>query len=120
MDGIYFRRHLIAVLTVFAVSILLMNYLCPATAQSLVPGIHGMSIVQGIRFSSVNVTGEKEISPNLKFLGSGPPPSVLIVATAPTDYRPSATTTMGGSEILKTLEFPKKLGYENYWQRITF
>ena len=79
--------------------------ICPVTAQSLVPGIHGMSIIQGVRFTSVNVTGEKEISFNLKFLGSGPPPPVLIVATAltnGTDYRPDATTTMGGSQILNT------------------
>jgi hypothetical protein len=103
LDGICISKRMIAVSTVFAVSILLMNYFCPVTAQSLVPGIHGMSIVQGVRFSSVNVTGEKEISFNLKFLGSGRPPSVLIIATAltnGTDYRPDATTTMKGSQIL--------------------
>ena len=80
-----------------------MNYFCPVTAQSLVPGIHGMSIIQGVRFSSVNVTGEKEISFNLKYLGSGPTPPIAIVATAltnGTDNHPCATTTMGGSQIL--------------------
>ena len=104
MDGICIRKGLIAVLTVFAVSILLMNF-CPATAQSLVPGIHGISIGQGVRFSSMNVTGEKEISFNVKYLGSGATPPILIVATAltnGTDYSPSATTTMGGSQILNT------------------
>jgi hypothetical protein len=104
-------NHIIAVLTLFAVSILLMTYFPPVTAQSLVPGIHGMSIVQGVRFNSMNVTGEKEIMFNIKYLWSGSSPPVLIVATAltsGTDNRPDASKTMIGSQILDAgWNFPK-------------
>ena len=44
-----------------------------------------MSTMQGVRFISLNVTGEKEISFNIKYVGGGSTPPVLIVATAITN-----------------------------------
>src|SRR6266498_1355621 len=97
-----------ALLPLLATCILLTNTFSLATAQSLVPGIHGMSIVQGVKFTWVIISSDKEVSVNLRYLGNGTSPPVTIVATALTNpnqsnntqNQSSALTTMGGSQIL--------------------
>jgi hypothetical protein len=95
--------------------ILLTNTFSLATAQSLVPGIHGMSIVQGVKFTWVIISSDNEISVNLRYLGNSTgnstTPAVTLVATALTNpvqvsqtngdmNTSNAQTTMGGSQIL--------------------
>lgn len=72
-------------------------------AQPTIPGIHGMSITQGVRFTSVNVTGDNQVSMNLRYDGTGLAPPVTIVATA-TDFNEKNSfeppTTIGGNTSL--------------------
>jgi hypothetical protein len=103
-------------LIVSVIGILAVNSFSIVSAQSLVPGIHGMSIVEGVKFTWVIVSSDKEISANLRYLGNTTAPPITIVATALTG--PSQTnntqshlgtglgayvgaqTTMGGSQVL--------------------
>jgi hypothetical protein len=104
-----------ALLPLLAACILLTNTFSLATAQSLVPGIHGMSIVQGVKFTWVIISSDNEISVNLRYLGNSTgnstAPAVTLVATALTNpiqasqtngdrNTSNAQTTMGGSQIL--------------------
>jgi hypothetical protein len=100
------------------ISSLTINTFSMTSAQSLVPGIHGMSIVEGVKFTWVIVSGDKEISVNLRYLGNTSSPPITIVATALTGpslnnnnnlLTPSgietgldvtAQSTMGGSQVL--------------------
>lgn len=103
-------------LIVSVIGISAVNSFSIVSAQSLVPGIHGMSIVEGVKFTWVIVSSDKEISANLRYLGNTTAPPITIVATALTG--PSQTnntqsqlstelgtsvgaqTTMGGSQVL--------------------
>jgi hypothetical protein len=106
-----------ALLPLLAACILLTNTFSLATAQSLVPGIHGMSIVQGVKFTWVIISSDNEISVNLRYLGNSTgtgnstTPAVTLVATALTNpiqgsqtngdrNTSNAQSTMGGSQIL--------------------
>jgi len=104
-----------AILPLFATSILLTNTFSLVTAQSLVPGIHGMSIVQGVKFTWVIISSDNEISVNLRHVGNSTgnstTPAVTLVATALTNpiqvsqasgdrNTSNAQTTMGGSQIM--------------------
>src|SRR6476660_4652282 len=104
-----------AILPLFATSILLTNTFSLVTAQSLIPGIHGMSIVQGVKFTWVIISSDNEISVNLRHVGNSTgnstTPAVTLVATALTNpiqvsqtrgdgNTSNAQTTMGGSQIL--------------------
>jgi len=99
------------------IGILAINSFSIVSAQSLVPGIHGMSIVEGVKFTWVIVSSDKEISANLRYLGNTTAPPITIVATAlmgPSQtnntqsqlgtelgaYVGGAQTTMGGSQVL--------------------
>jgi len=102
-------RKEFALISFFIAVILLTNSFSSAVGQSLVPGIHGMSIVQGVKFTWVIISSDKEISVNLRYHGNGTSPPVTIVATALTNpsqangtqNQPSESTTMGGSQVLK-------------------
>jgi hypothetical protein len=115
INQILIFNRISAVLPLLAACILLTNSFSSATAQSLVPGIHGMSIVQGVKFTWVIISSDNEISVNLRYLGNSTgnstTPAVTLVATALTnpiqvsqtkDVRnmSNAQTTMGGSQIL--------------------
>jgi hypothetical protein len=97
-----------ALASFFTAATLITNSFSLVTAQSLVPGIHGMSIVQGVKFTWVIISSDKEVSVNLRYLGNGTSPPVTIVATALTNptqsnntqNQSSGPTTMGGSQIL--------------------
>ena len=104
-----------ALLPLLSACILLTNTFSIAIAQSLVPGIHGMSIVQGVKFTWVIISSDNEISVNLRYLGNSTgnstTPAVTLVATALTNpiqvsqtngemNTSNAQTTMGGSQIL--------------------
>jgi hypothetical protein len=119
MDGansLFSTSKVIISLFLLAVGILAVNSFSIVSAQSLVPGIHGMSIVEGVKFTWVIVSSDKEISVNLRYLGNTTAPPITIVASALTG--PSQTnntqnqfgigvgadggaqTTMGGSQVL--------------------
>lgn len=68
------------------------------SAQTLVPGMHAMSIVPGVKFTWIIVSSDNEISMNLRFNGTESPP-VTLVATALTK---DGTTIIGGSQVLNT------------------
>lgn len=70
-----------------------------------------MSIVQGVKFTWVIISSEKEISVNLRSVGNSTAPAVTLVATALTNSiqanqtngnqsTSTAPTTMGGSQIM--------------------
>jgi len=107
-DSVFVTNKIITSILLFGVAILLINSFSIASAQSLVPGIHGMSIVEGVKFTWVIISSDKEISVNLRHLGNTTAPPVTIVATAltgppqsnGTQGQSSAPTTMGGSQVL--------------------
>jgi hypothetical protein len=82
------------------VPLLLVSYSSIANAQSLVPGIHGMSVVDGVKFTWVIISSDTDISINLRYAGQRTSPPVTVVATALTN--PSVTSgapsTMAGSQ----------------------
>jgi hypothetical protein len=82
--------------------ILLFSYFSIANAQSLVPGIHGMSVLDGVKFTWVIISSDTDISINLRYVGQAASPPVTLVATALTN--PSETggkpSTMAGSQTL--------------------
>ena len=67
------------------------------TAQTLVPGMHGMSIVPGVRFTWVIVSGDNEISINVRYNATDTTPPITIVATALTE---GGQSTISGSQVL--------------------
>ncbi len=108
---IFESDRIFTLLPLLAASILLTHSFSPAIAQSLVPGIHAMSIVQGVKFTWVIISSEKEISVNLRYAGNSTTPAVTLVATALTNSiqanktndnqsTSTAPTTMGGSQIM--------------------
>ena len=82
--------------------IILVGSISVVTAQSLVPGIHGMSVVEGVKFTWVIISSDSEISINLRYLGLGSSPSITVVATALTNPSETSGTpsTMAGSQNL--------------------
>ena len=70
INQIHIFSTMSALLPLLATCILLTNTFSLATAQSLVPGIHGMSIVQGVKFTWVIISSDNEISVNLRYLGN--------------------------------------------------
>lgn len=72
------------------------------TAQTLVPGIHGISIVQGVKFTWVIISSDREISANLRYVGNGSAPPILVTATALINLNQSnkGPVTIGGSQVL--------------------
>jgi hypothetical protein len=68
------------------------------TAQTLVPGMHGMSIVPGVRFTWVIVSSDNEISINVRYNATDTTPPITIVATALTE---GGQSTISGSQVLK-------------------
>jgi hypothetical protein len=117
INQIHIFSAMSAFLPLLAACILLTNTFSLATAQSLVPGIHGMSIVQGVKFTWVIISSDNEISVNLRHLGNNTgtgnstTPAVTLVATALTNpiqgsqtngdrNTSNAQSTMGGSQIL--------------------
>jgi hypothetical protein len=110
--SLFITSQVVTSLILLVIGILAVNSFSMVLAQSLVPGIHGMSIVEGVKFTWVIVSSDKEISVNLRYLGNTTVPPITIVATALTG--PSQTnntqsqsgtelgaqTTMGGSQVL--------------------
>jgi hypothetical protein len=119
MDGansLFIASKVVTSIILLVIGILAVNSFSIVSAQSLVPGIHGMSIVEGVKFTWVIVSSDKEISANLRYLGNTTAPPITIVATAlispsQTNNTQSqvgtelgayvgAQTTMGGSQVL--------------------
>jgi hypothetical protein len=115
-NSISISLKIIASLFLLAAGILTVNSFSIVSAQSLVPGIHGMSIVEGVKFTWVIISSDKEISVNLRHLGNTTTPPITIVATAltspsqtnstqgqsgtGTDIGSGSQTTTGGSQVL--------------------
>jgi hypothetical protein len=60
-----------------------------------------MSIVQDVKFTWVIISSDKELSVNIRYLGNGSSPPVLITATALTKLTNQLpNTTIGGSQLL--------------------
>jgi hypothetical protein len=83
--------------TLTFVFILLSSLLSLVTAQTLVPGMHGMSTVPGVRFTWVTVSSDTEVSLNLRYNGTDTTPPITIVATALSNEEQSP---IGGSQVL--------------------
>jgi hypothetical protein len=83
-------------------TLLTFSYSSIASAQSLVPGLHGMSIVKGVKFTWVIISSDSELSINLRYLGQATSPAMTIVATALTNPTQAGGTpsTMAGSQTL--------------------
>jgi hypothetical protein len=84
------------------VPVLLVGYISFVNAQSLVPGIHGMSTMGGVKFTWVIISSDNDISINLRYLGQGTSPPVTLVATALTNPPVTGGTpsTMAGSQTM--------------------
>jgi hypothetical protein len=84
------------------IPVLLVSYISFVNAQSLVPGIHGISVVDGVKFTWVIISSDSEISINLRYLGQGTSPAITVVATALTNPSEISGTpsTMAGSQTM--------------------
>lgn len=79
-----------------------------ATAQTLVPGMHGISTIPGVKFVWVIISNDHDISLNIRYAGNGTTPPVTLTATAlvnpkSTDgflNQTSMPTTIGASQVL--------------------
>ena len=77
-----------------------------AVAQNLVPGMHGISTVPGVKFVWIIISNDHELSLNIRYAGNGTTPPVALSATAianpkMTDgYHMSMPTTIGTSQVL--------------------
>jgi hypothetical protein len=70
---------------------------CPlVTAQTLIPGMHGISIVPGLKFTWIIVSSDNEISMNLRYNGTQTPPVSIIVTALTKDNK----IPIGGSQVL--------------------
>ncbi len=93
-----YRTIVLAAILIFLSS----SYSSIATAQSLVPGLHGISIVEGVKFTWVIISSDTELSINLRYLGQATSPAMTIVATALTNPSEVGGTpsTMAGSQTM--------------------
>jgi hypothetical protein len=67
--------------------------------QTLEPGVHGTSQVSGVKITGVTVTGDNEISIDLRYTGSSSAaPPVVVVASALTNR--TEQSPLEGSQIL--------------------
>ncbi len=82
-NAITVSKSIICLTSVLLASILIPGCFSVArAAESLVPGIHGMSTVPGVWFTWVRISSDNEISVNLRYLGTTIPPPINITATA--------------------------------------
>lgn len=82
----------------FLVPTVLVLSLQAVTAQTLVPGIHGMSIIPDVKFTWVIVSSDNEISTNLRYTGNNTAPPIAITVTSLS----KDGQTIGGSQVLNT------------------
>ncbi len=78
-----------------------------ATAQTLVPGMHAISTIPGVKFVWVIISND-HISLNIRYSGNGTTPPVTLTATALANPKSdgflnqtSMPTTIGASQVLK-------------------
>ena len=81
-----------------------------ADAQILVPGIHGISLIPGLKFTWVIISNPHEVSLNIRYSGNGTTPPVTLTVTA--FANPKAThvmlnqtnmpTTIAASQVLNS------------------
>jgi hypothetical protein len=50
--------------------------------QSIVPGLHAMSLVNGVRLTWLIISSDNELSVNLRYIGNSSTPPVSLFATA--------------------------------------
>lgn len=50
--------------------------------QSIIPGLHVMSLVNGVKMTWIIISSENELSVNLRYTGNGTTPPVSLLATA--------------------------------------
>lgn len=62
--------------------------------------IRGTSLVKGVWFSWIIISGDKEVSANLRYVGDGPPPPLSIAAIALAKNNEGKAVTMKGSAAL--------------------
>lgn len=53
-----------------------------ASNQSIIPGLHVMSLVNGVKLTWIIISSDDELSVNLRYAGNGTAPSVSLLATA--------------------------------------
>jgi hypothetical protein len=59
------------------------NATSPMTGnQSIVPGLHAMSLVNGVKSTWLIISRDNELSINLRYIGNGTAPAVSLFATA--------------------------------------
>jgi hypothetical protein len=79
-----------------------------ATAQILVPGFHGISMIPGLKFTWVIISNDHELSLNIRYSGNGTTPPVTLTVTAlanpkATDVilnQTSMPTTIAASQVI--------------------
>jgi len=79
-----------------------------ATAQILVPGMHGISTLPGVKFTWMIISSDHEISLNIRYAVNGTTPPVSLSATALVNSKvtdgflnqTNIPTTIGASQVL--------------------
>jgi hypothetical protein len=79
--------------------------------QSIIPGMHVMSLVQGVKSTWLIISSENELSVNLRYTGQGTSPAISLVATA-------LKTAGGDQQIGIPASAPSSFAAQGY-QRLT-
>jgi hypothetical protein len=79
--------------------------------QSIIPGMHVMSLVQGVKSTWLIISSENELSVNLRYTGQGTSPAISLVATA-------LKTAGGDQQIAIPTSAPSSFEAQGY-QRLT-
>lgn len=93
-----FRFITFSLLLIFSGLTNLSILISSAHGQILVPGIHGTILIKDVKFTWVIISSDTEISINLRYLGNGSSPPVLVTATALLNE--SSMKTLAGSKII--------------------
>jgi len=97
----------VSLIIIFLGCVFISSSFSSATAQILVPGMHGISTLPGVKFTWMIISSDHEISLNIRYSGNGTTPPVSLAATALAN--PKATmflnqtnkpTTIGASQVL--------------------
>jgi hypothetical protein len=98
----------VSLIVIFLACVFASTLFSNATAQILVPGIHGISMIPGLKFTWVIILSDHEVSLNIRYSGNGTTPPVTLTVTAlanpkATDMifnQTSMPTTIAASQVI--------------------
>jgi hypothetical protein len=96
---------IVCLIVIFLVGVFASTLFSNANAQILVPGIHGISMIPGLKFTWVIISNAHEVSLNIRYTGNGTTPPVTLTVTALTNptmtlNQTSMPSTIAASQVI--------------------